>query len=100
MRIFDVGNKSNLGFWCAAPDAETAKQIALAAKHAKKIENLRATDVTENFLRDEATGNHVGISEIIAGDKTGRVMGEGCSLTFKEIMEGKKPSPTRWRVYE
>lgn len=77
MRIFDVGNSAGAGFWCAAPDAATAIDIAFAAKHARKRENLDATDVTEKFRAfDPAHHEASSIEAVLTGTKTGRVVGK------------------------
>jgi hypothetical protein len=97
MNIYDVGNKSHVGFWCAAPDPETAIDIALAAGHGKARSNLRAIDVTLAFRRNMERG-HLGIAEILAGDETGRVIGRANFVTMEQILRGEKAAPTRWEV--
>lgn len=99
MRIFDIGNKARTGFWCAAPDAETAKAIALAAGHAKSIDNLRATDVTEHFLDKRAMG-HTGIDEIVNGAATGHVIGRCQSYTMAELLAGVTKAKPHWVILE
>lgn len=96
MRVYDVGNKARVGFWCAAPDAETAKQIALAAGHAKKLENLDTTDITEKFSGE-------GAAEILNGERTGHLVRQlsgfsGTQLIASLKATGKPPvtKPPRW----
>ena len=96
MKVYDVGNKAREGFWCAAPDEEAAKQIALAAGHAKKIENLHVTDITEKF-------EGIGAAEILSGTRTGHLCWQGASHNaaefFKTIKDTGKPpvpKPGKW----
>ena len=106
MRIYDVGNKAKVGFWCAAPDEDTAKDIALAAKHAKNRQALRVTDVTEQFLSNSPAHHDMdSIQAILDGDKTGRIVGQGQSFTFNQVVEaiaatGKGPvaAKTKWMI--
>jgi hypothetical protein len=106
MRIYDVGNKAKVGFWCAAPDEDTAKDIALAAKHAKNRQALRVADVTEMFLKNDPNHHDLdSIHAILNGTTTGRVVGIGQSFRFEEILKaidetgtGPKAAKTRWVV--
>lgn len=91
MRIFGVGNKNHVGFWCAAPDAETARDIAFSARHARKRENLTVVDVTVQFEGRE------GIAAILAGDRMGRVTGRGDSVAA-QVLRGEKPQAARWVI--
>lgn len=106
MRIFDVGNTARRGFWVAAPDAETAKDIALAAKHAKKRANLHVLDVTDSFLREDPEYHDVeSIQAILNGTRTGRVVAIGTSFSGAEFFAalkntGQPPKTPRtiWKV--
>lgn len=109
VRIFDIGNKAKVGFWCAAPDAETAIEIALDAKHGKARENLHATDVTDSFLsQDPEHHDAASIQAIVNGTKTGRVIGQmpaayNAAEFFKAFAETGKPpereqKKTIWKV--
>lgn len=89
MRVFDIGNKARTGFWCAANDEAEAKQIALAAGHAKTIANLRSTDITAKF-----TGK--GADAIKTGTQTGHLVFKGVSYTFEEIIAGVKREGEGW----
>lgn len=105
MFIFDVVNRARVGFWCAAPDAGTAIEIAFAAGHAKKRENLTAKDVTERFMAlDPERHDQESIRAILDGQKTGRVIGRGHSYNaaefFAQLAAGDPPKPERmvWHV--
>ena len=108
MRIYDVGNTARVGFWCAAPDAETAKQLALAAGHGKKLANLRATDVADHFLaQDPKHHDAASIRSVLDGTRTGRVIGRAHSVrmdeVFRAIAETGHPPPsvpTRWEILD
>lgn len=97
MRIYSIGNKARVGFWCAAPDGETAAQIALAAGHAKRRENLDVSDVTPWYEGQMAEGV-LGIREILEGDVTGRVLKRGHSRTMAQILAGEPAVAPRWLV--
>ena len=106
MNIYDVSNKNKHGFWCAAPDAETAKDIALHAGHAKKRENLHVTDVTQRFLDlDPQHHDLTSVQAILAGTRAGRVIGRLDAHNAAEFMRvfietGQPPvsKPTVWEV--
>jgi hypothetical protein len=94
MEIFRVRNKAHLGCWIVASDADTAKQIALERGHARKLENLTTTCVTQLILEEELTRDSA--LEIVNGDKTGIMIRQMSSYTFTEVVCGtKKPGP-RW----
>lgn len=97
MRIYDVSNTARVGFWCAAPNHDTAISIALNAKHARRWENLTATDVTADFQQRIADG-HRGIEAILSGEQTGRIIGKGESYTMDEILAGVKKPRTEWII--
>ena len=95
LKFFDVGNKARIGFWCIAKDAETAIQIAFEANHAKKKENLRATDITEEFLQSEKGPE---VAEMANGNIQGHLIKQGFSLSLTDLMAGKKPPPAFWKI--
>ena len=89
-RIYDLGNTSRVGFWCAAPDEATAREIAVKAGHAKKPGNLRVRDITEKVRNDK------GMSPIIGSEQTGRLIYQGVSYTFAEVVAGVKREAKGW----
>lgn len=102
MRLYDIGNRARMGFWCIAPDEATAKQIALKAKHAKSLEALRARDVTDAYLTDvhQAPESRASLEALLTGTKTGRAFKRGTSYNaaehIRDILEGKPISRNPW----
>lgn len=49
-KLYRVVNKKHVGIFIAATNEQDALELAMSANHARKIENLKVSDVTEYWL--------------------------------------------------
>lgn len=85
IKFYDVGNKSNKGMWVLAKDEDDAREVALRFNHVKNIENARPHELTADS----------GLEFFINGEYTGWVCKVISTLTFQEVIAGKK-AKSQW----
>ena len=93
--MYDVGNKSKIGFWVCAKDKNSALNIALEKGHIKNKNNGNVHDVTTEALSSDRTGT---LKPILDGNKEGRLAYRAKSYTLQEVFDGVKKQPKGWMV--
>jgi uncharacterized protein YjiK len=79
MRIFDVVNKNNCGFFCMAKDEQDALALAKEVKHLRTSPK-RIIDITENLK------NENGISELMTEQYRGRLSKQITAISFDQLL--------------
>lgn len=99
MRMYDIGNTNRIGFWVCAKDENSALNIVEKRGHIKNRKNARIHDITEQALEDDKKKTDT-LKQILNGNKQGRLMFQGVSYSFQEVLQGITKKPIGWILEE
>ncbi len=99
--FYRVTNKGRFSFTIAAPTPEAACNYCFKKKFSRKLENLKARDITTISLieNDWKSGpDPESLRTILEQDITCQVFCQGTSMSFAEVVAGYQPTRSKWVV--